>query len=58
MSFIYCISPNLRESLKTNTVEGKLTNNRIAWYGHVLKLNEERTPKKVLNMKVKGKHPR
>jgi hypothetical protein len=32
----------------------------MRWYGHVLKMNEERIPKKILNMKVKvkGKCPR
>jgi hypothetical protein len=39
-------------------LEDKITNKRIGWYGHVLRTNEERIPNKVLNMKVKGKHPR
>jgi hypothetical protein len=30
----------------------------MRWYGHVLRMNKERIPKKVSNMKVKGKHPR
>jgi hypothetical protein len=37
-----------------NTLEGKLTNTRIKWYGHILRLNTERIPKKVFNMEVKG----
>jgi hypothetical protein len=48
----------ISENLKINTLEGKLTNNRIRWYECVLRINEERFPKKVLNMKVKGKCPR
>jgi hypothetical protein len=30
----------------------------MRWYEHVLKMNEESIPKKVLKMKIKGKHPR
>jgi hypothetical protein len=29
----------------------------MRWHGHVLRINEERIPNKVLNMKVKRKHP-
>jgi hypothetical protein len=36
-------------------LKGKLKSNRIKWYRHVLRMNEQRTPK-VLNMKVKGKY--
>jgi hypothetical protein len=39
-------------------LEGKLTNNRVQYYECVLKMNEEKIPKKVLNMKVKGKCPK
>jgi hypothetical protein len=28
----------------------------MRWYRHILKINEKRIPKKVLNMKMKGKH--
>jgi hypothetical protein len=37
-------------------MNGKVTNNRIRWYGHVLRMNEWRI-QKILNMKVKGNHP-
>jgi hypothetical protein len=30
----------------------------MKWYGHDIKINEERITKKVLNMQVKGKRPR
>jgi hypothetical protein len=46
-----------RANLNIKTLKGKLTNNRIKWYGHVLRMNEQRIPKKVFNMKVKGKYP-
>jgi hypothetical protein len=36
-------------------LEGKLTNNRIRWYERVLRMNEERISKKILNIKVKNK---
>jgi hypothetical protein len=29
--------------------------NRMRFYGHILRMNEEKIPKKVLNMKVKKK---
>jgi hypothetical protein len=45
------------ENLKISTLEGKLTTNRIRWYGHILRMDEERIPKKVLITKIKGKRP-
>lgn len=39
------------ENLKINTMEGKLRNKRMRLYGHILRTNEERIPKNVLNMK-------
>jgi hypothetical protein len=39
-------------------LEGKLSNNRIRFYGHVLRMKEEKIPKNVLNMKGKGKYSR
>jgi hypothetical protein len=30
----------------------------VRWYEHVLKMNDENIPKKVLNMNMKGKCPR
>jgi hypothetical protein len=38
-----------------NILEGKLTNKRMRWYGHILRMNREKIPKKVLNIKLKGK---
>jgi hypothetical protein len=47
-----------KENLNLNTLEGKLTNKRMKLYGHIVRMNEERILNYVLNMKVKGKHPR
>jgi hypothetical protein len=33
----------------------KLTNNRIGWYGHILRMNEEKVQKNTFNTKVKKK---
>jgi hypothetical protein len=33
-------------------------NNRVRWYGHVLRMNEKNIPEKILNMKIKRKCPR
>jgi hypothetical protein len=30
----------------------------MRWYGNVLKINKNRTAKTVLNVKLKGNHPR
>jgi hypothetical protein len=46
------------ENGKINTLEYKLINNRIRWYGHNLRMNnEDRIPKNVLNSKLIGKCP-
>jgi hypothetical protein len=37
-------------------LEEKLIDGRIRWYGHVLRVTEERIPKKVLSMNIKGKY--
>jgi hypothetical protein len=47
-----------RGNLKLNALEGILSNNIISYYGQILRTNKERIPKKVLNIKVKGKCPR
>jgi hypothetical protein len=46
-----------RES-KIKTLEVKLTSNRIRWYEHILRMNEDRISKNVLNVKLKEKQPR
>jgi hypothetical protein len=30
----------------------------MRWYGHVLRMNEERMPENILNINVKVKYPR
>jgi hypothetical protein len=37
---------------------GKLMNNRIRWYRHVLRMDKDRIPDKIFNMKIKGKCPK
>jgi hypothetical protein len=39
-------------------LENILVNNRIKWYGHVLRMNKEKIPKKILNVELKGKYQR
>jgi hypothetical protein len=36
-------------------LEEKLISNGIKWHGHVLRANEGKIPKKILNLKLKGK---
>jgi predicted NAD-dependent protein-ADP-ribosyltransferase YbiA (DUF1768 family) len=45
------------QNSKINRLEGKLTNKRIRWYGHVSRMNEVRIAKNVLNIKAIGKCP-
>jgi hypothetical protein len=37
-------SKKIRKNVKANTSEGKLTNSRIRWYRHVLRMNDQRIP--------------
>lgn len=41
-----------------NTLEVQLINNKIKWYGHILRTNKYIIQKMVLNIKPKGKCPR
>jgi hypothetical protein len=49
------ISEKIRKNLKINTLESKLTINRMRRYGHISRMNHKRIPRSVLNMKEKGK---
>jgi hypothetical protein len=40
-------SNKIGKNLEINTLESKLTNNKLRWYEDVLRMNEERIPKKV-----------
>jgi hypothetical protein len=42
-------------NLKIKALDHNLTSNRRRWYGHVLRKNKDRIPKKVLNMQLNGK---
>jgi hypothetical protein len=44
---------NIRENL--NALEDKLTSKGIKWHGHIFRVNEGKIPKKILNLKLKGK---
>jgi hypothetical protein len=46
----------IRENLKIKTLEHKLINNRRRQCMHVVRVNKERIPKKVLNLRMKVKH--
>ena len=44
----------IRGSLKVAPVTEKLCGNRLSWYGHVLRRNEENVVRRVLSMDVDG----
>ncbi|CAB3222369.1 unnamed protein product [Arctia plantaginis] len=44
----------IRGSLKVAPLDEKLRSNRLSWYGHVMRRDEENVAKKVLGMRVEG----
>jgi hypothetical protein len=48
---------NWTEFKDKQTGEEELIKNKISRYGHILAMNEDRNPKKVLNTELEGKHP-
>jgi hypothetical protein len=52
------IKNKIRENLQINILKVILINNRIRLYGHILRVNKERNPKKILSLKLRGKCPR
>lgn len=45
----------IRENLELKILEGKLTDNIVSWYGHILRLNKARIVKK--SFEQGSKHP-
>jgi CRISPR/Cas system CSM-associated protein Csm5 (group 7 of RAMP superfamily) len=49
---------DIREQLKVDDIKHDMERNRLKWYGHVMCMADERIPKKMLQMKLRGRTPR
>jgi hypothetical protein len=49
---------DIREQLKIDDIKYNIERNRLKWYGHVMRMADERIPKRTLEMKLRGRRPR
>jgi hypothetical protein len=49
---------DIREQLKVEDIKIDIEKNRLRWYGHVMRKADERIPKRMLEMKLRGRRPR
>jgi hypothetical protein len=49
---------DIREQLKVYDIKHDMERNRLKWYSHVMCMADERIPKKMLEMKLRGRRPR
>jgi hypothetical protein len=49
---------DIREQLKVDDIKNYIERNRLKWYGHVMRMSEERIPRRTLEMKLRGRRPR
>jgi hypothetical protein len=49
---------DIREQLKADDIKHDMGRNRPKWYGHVMRMADERIPKKMLEMKLRERRPR
>jgi hypothetical protein len=49
---------DIREQLKVDEIKHDMERNRLKWYGHVMRMADERIPKTMLEMKMRGRRPR
>ncbi|PSN46627.1 hypothetical protein C0J52_16829 [Blattella germanica] len=48
----------IRESLKQESVEQKLEKRQLKWFGHVVRMDERRKPKQIMEARVEGTRTR
>ena len=41
-----------------SSIEDRIRYNRLRWFGHLLCMDEEKWPRKILNFKENGSYPR
>jgi hypothetical protein len=51
------ITNDNREQLKVD-IKNDMERNRLKWYGHIMCIADERIPKRMLDMKFRGRRPR
>jgi hypothetical protein len=49
---------DIREQRKVDDIKHDMERNRLKWYGHVMRMADERMPKKMLEMKLRGRRQR
>jgi hypothetical protein len=49
---------DIREQLKVDDIKNDIERNRLKWYGHVMRVADDRIPKRTLEMKLRGRRPR
>jgi hypothetical protein len=49
---------DIREQLKVDDIKHDMKRKRLKWYGHAMRMADERIPKKMLEMKLRGRRPR
>jgi hypothetical protein len=48
----------IREDLRHEGTENRLVKRQLKWYGHVVRMGEERKPKQFLEARPEGRRPR
>jgi hypothetical protein len=48
----------IREDLGQEGIENRLVKRQLKWYGHVVRMGEERKPKQFLEARPEGRRPR
>jgi hypothetical protein len=48
----------IREDLEQEGIENRLVKRQLQWYGHVVRMGQERKPKQFLEARSEGRRPR
>ena len=50
--------PDLRTCMGISSIKNVIRYNRLRWFGHLQRIDEEKWPRKILNFEVNGSYPR